>query len=187
MATVDFLGDSIVNASVAAGTLALVDDATNNVTTGRHGFAPKLPNDATKFLNGVGAYAVPTSGTALAPVQTFGSSTSATPGTTVADLQAASGKKLVGMTVYAGQTNTANTSLTVTVTYADATTTTLATGNATAASIFGNQGGAIRTTADAASALTAFAAKDITRVQVTTLGTGTGTRVATIAALETAI
>ena len=35
------------------------DVTTNNVSTTKHGFAPKLPNDATKYLNGVGAYTVP--------------------------------------------------------------------------------------------------------------------------------
>ena len=41
------------------GGLALTDITTNDVSTSKHGFAPKLPNDSTKFLNGVGAYAVP--------------------------------------------------------------------------------------------------------------------------------
>lgn len=36
--------------------------AVNDVTITTHGFAPILPNDATKFLNGAGAYTVPASG-----------------------------------------------------------------------------------------------------------------------------
>lgn len=40
--------------------LALSDVATNDVTASQHGFAPKLPGDASKFLNGVGAYSVST-------------------------------------------------------------------------------------------------------------------------------
>lgn len=45
----------------------LADNTTQNVSTSKHGYAPKAPNDATKFLNGVGAYAVPPAG-ATAPV-----------------------------------------------------------------------------------------------------------------------
>jgi len=39
--------------------LSLSDVTTLNVSTTKHGFVPKAPNDATKFLNGVGAFAVP--------------------------------------------------------------------------------------------------------------------------------
>jgi len=41
--------------------LGLSDITTNNVSILKHGFAPKLPNDVTKFLNGIGGYSVPTS------------------------------------------------------------------------------------------------------------------------------
>jgi len=40
----------------------LSDVLTNNVSSTRHGFAPKLPNDATKYLDGTGAYSVPAGG-----------------------------------------------------------------------------------------------------------------------------
>ncbi len=46
---------------VEAG-LTLANNTTADVSTTKHGFAPILPNDATKFLNGVGAYAVPAGG-----------------------------------------------------------------------------------------------------------------------------
>ena len=46
-------------AQPADSDLSLTDIATNNVSTSSHGFAPKLPNDATKYLNGTGAYTVP--------------------------------------------------------------------------------------------------------------------------------
>lgn len=39
--------------------LSTSDITTNNVATTKHGFAPKLPNDATKYLDGTGAYTVP--------------------------------------------------------------------------------------------------------------------------------
>lgn len=41
---------------------APTDVTTLNVSTSAHGLAPKLPNDATKFLDGTGAYAVPPAG-----------------------------------------------------------------------------------------------------------------------------
>jgi hypothetical protein len=53
-------------AQPAEADLALSDITTNNVSTTKHGFAPKAPNDATKFLDGTGAYSTPpgaTSGT----------------------------------------------------------------------------------------------------------------------------
>lgn len=46
--------------------LSTSDITTNNVATTKHGFAPKLPNDATKYLDGTGAYTVP-SGSGGAP------------------------------------------------------------------------------------------------------------------------
>lgn len=42
--------------------LTLSNITTNDVSISAHGFAPKAPNDATKFLNGVGGYTVPASG-----------------------------------------------------------------------------------------------------------------------------
>jgi hypothetical protein len=42
--------------------LAFSDITTGNVSTSAHGFAPKAPNDATKYLDGTGAYSVPASG-----------------------------------------------------------------------------------------------------------------------------
>lgn len=41
------------------GGLAFTDITTNNASTAKHGFAPKYPNDATKYLDGTGAYTVP--------------------------------------------------------------------------------------------------------------------------------
>lgn len=47
--------------------LAVTDVTGNNVSTAAHGFAPKAPNDATMFLNGLGAYSVPASSSSGAP------------------------------------------------------------------------------------------------------------------------
>jgi hypothetical protein len=57
---------SSLNGNISSGVLngselTLNDVTTNNVSTANHGFAPKLPNDATKFLNGIGTYTTPSS------------------------------------------------------------------------------------------------------------------------------
>lgn len=39
--------------------LSFTDITTNNVGTSKHGFAPKAPNDATKFFDGTGSYSSP--------------------------------------------------------------------------------------------------------------------------------
>lgn len=48
--------------SASDATLTTSDITTNDVSTTKHGFAPKAPNDATKYLNGLGAWAVPAGG-----------------------------------------------------------------------------------------------------------------------------
>lgn len=42
--------------------LALTDITANDVSIAAHGFAPKAPNDATKYLDGTGNYTVPAGG-----------------------------------------------------------------------------------------------------------------------------
>ena len=54
--------DSGGGGTLAEAALALTDITTNNVSTSKHGFAPKLPNDSTKYLDGTGAYSVPAGG-----------------------------------------------------------------------------------------------------------------------------
>ncbi|MGI2335741.1 MAG: hypothetical protein ACRKGH_03745 [Dehalogenimonas sp.] len=56
-------------ASITEGALALSDVVTLDASTSKHGFVPKLPNDATKFLNGLGAFAVPDGGGATVAVK----------------------------------------------------------------------------------------------------------------------
>lgn len=70
------IGSGIVNADVAAGAAiayaklaltgsvveadqSLSDVATGNVSTARHGYAPKAPNVASQFLDGTGAWSTP--------------------------------------------------------------------------------------------------------------------------------
>ncbi len=57
--------------NVSDDQLNLHDITTNNVSISAHGFAPKAPNDATKFLNGTGVYTVP-AGTAQLHAIPFG-------------------------------------------------------------------------------------------------------------------
>ena len=52
----------IITGTVDETMLSLSDITTANVSTSMHGFVPKLPNDSTKFLNGVGMYSTPAGG-----------------------------------------------------------------------------------------------------------------------------
>lgn len=53
-------GTSFGGVTEAQQTLA--DNTINNVSITKHGYAPKSPNDATKYLDGTGAYMVPGGG-----------------------------------------------------------------------------------------------------------------------------
>ncbi len=46
-------------AAVVENDITLANNTTNNVSITKHGFAPIAPNDATKFLDGTGAYSTP--------------------------------------------------------------------------------------------------------------------------------
>lgn len=52
-------------AKVGEAQIALADVTTDNVSSSAHGFAPKLPNDATKYLDGTGAYSTPAGSSGL--------------------------------------------------------------------------------------------------------------------------
>lgn len=51
-----------VKALVTDANLTTTDITTNDVSTSKHGFAPKAPNDTTKFLRGDGTWAAPSAG-----------------------------------------------------------------------------------------------------------------------------
>lgn len=48
--------------TVTDANLSTSDVTTNDVSTTKHGFAPKAPNDATKYLDGTGNYSTPAGG-----------------------------------------------------------------------------------------------------------------------------
>lgn len=64
MAETTLSGREIEDGTVTEVDLNLSDVTTGDVSTSRHGFMPKLPNDAAKFPNGVGDWVVPSSGQA---------------------------------------------------------------------------------------------------------------------------
>lgn len=53
-------------AAIVEAAITLVDNTTNDVSTARHGFAPKGDGSTTKFLNANGAYSTPAGGGASA-------------------------------------------------------------------------------------------------------------------------
>jgi hypothetical protein len=63
-----------ISITVTESNISLSDVTTDDVSITKHGFAPKAPNDATKFLDGTGAYSVPAGGggTSLGLVMVMG-------------------------------------------------------------------------------------------------------------------
>jgi len=53
---------TVANGKITEAKQLLADNTTNDVSTSKHGYAPKAPNDATKYLDGTGAYSVPARG-----------------------------------------------------------------------------------------------------------------------------
>ena len=67
LATTDTLTNKTISGAsntltVREADLSITDVTTKDVSTSAHGFAPKAPNDATKYLDGTGAYSVPAGG-----------------------------------------------------------------------------------------------------------------------------
>lgn len=73
---------SIDNNTVTESKLNLSDNTTGNVSTAKHGLAPKLPNDSSKYLNGVGQWATPAGG-GLGTMAQVGINNSFNPGVNV--------------------------------------------------------------------------------------------------------
>lgn len=55
-------GTNTGDQTISDATITLSDITTNDVSITKHGFAPKAPNDATRYLDGTGNYSVPAGG-----------------------------------------------------------------------------------------------------------------------------
>lgn len=73
--TISNTGVTTIGASkVTEAMQVLADNTTNDVSTTKHGYAPKAPNDATKYLDGTGAWSVPAGGGGGLPAPIVGTS-----------------------------------------------------------------------------------------------------------------
>lgn len=61
------LGAVALLATITEADMTLANNVTNDVSITKHGFAPILPNDATKYLDGTGAWSVPAGGGGSTP------------------------------------------------------------------------------------------------------------------------
>lgn len=108
----------------------LANNTTQDVSTSKHGYAPKAPNDATKYLDGTGAYSTPASGGVSLPtfVQTKQAATN-TSTTLTMDAAPTNGNVLVLGTFCNGSAGFTS------VTQTNVTWTKMATGAATTATV----------------------------------------------------
>ena len=195
-------GNEFVVSALGAVSLTANYVKTFNGATGTVVYAPPLATtgvtgvaqfDGTDFaVSATGSVTIAdtalNSGGLITQKNASGTSSSGTAGTVIATLTAASGRMFIAWQVVAAQVSAANTQLTVTITYSDATTAALTTTVSTASTVFGNVGGLHRTTAGAAptsnNIVTIDATKKVTKIEVTTAGSGTSLRAATIGVLE---
>jgi hypothetical protein len=110
-----------------------------------------------------------------------GTATSGTAGTNVATITAGAGNQFVCINGFVSQANATSTAYLVTITYSDSTTTSYTSGTATGSTSYIND--ASIASINAAN-ITAHSTKKITSVAVTTSGTGTGQRQASLSAVE---
>lgn len=75
-----------VPAAVTDATISVSDVTTNDVSITKHGWAPKAPNDSTKFLDGTGGWSVPASGTVIVITLAETSSNFTTSSTSMVDI-----------------------------------------------------------------------------------------------------
>lgn len=62
MAVEGRISGELSDGSVTEAKQSLSDVTTHNVSTTKHGYAPKAPNDATQYLDGTGSWSVPAGG-----------------------------------------------------------------------------------------------------------------------------
>ena len=117
-------------------------------------------------------------------LQAVNSSTSTSAGTSFCSITAAADTELLFWTAWAGQTTTASTQVTVTITYSDATTTSLTTTANQPETVFANAGGLAKMRSGAYQTVTANSAKAVTKIDILTAGAGSGTRVGIISAVQ---
>lgn len=118
---------------------------------------------------------------AMAPTSLVdnGQSTSSTPGTLIAQLDAGAGQQLVHVGGFATHGSSLNTQIRLIITYTDATTATVDTSAPTSTTAIITNGGVARTDSSIPTLLDE--SKKIQRVRVETLGSGSGQRTAALA------
>lgn len=85
-------GGAIVEAAIT-----LADNTTNNVTTSKHGFVPKAPNNTTTFLRGDATWAAPAA-TGIACYQVTPTSAQTTTNTSFEDMASGTQSVVIGAT-----------------------------------------------------------------------------------------
>jgi hypothetical protein len=105
--------------------------------------------------------------------------TTGTENAEIASIEADSGKVLSNFSVIATSPSTANSNISLIVTYEDATTTEVTTTAGTASFLHANMGGVLNN-----SSATAFENKKVVKLSVVRRGTGSGTRTATLSAMQ---
>jgi hypothetical protein len=93
----------------------LANNTTNDVSITKHGYAPILPNDATKYLDGTGVYSVPAGGGGSGAMVLL--STASPSGTGVVTFNTISGAYRDLRLVVRGQSTAVATSVTINVTF----------------------------------------------------------------------
>ena len=73
MAVEGRISEELSDGSVTEAKQSLSDVTTHNVSTTKHGYAPKAPNDATQYLDGTGSWSVPAGVKAIIPCSSTGS------------------------------------------------------------------------------------------------------------------
>jgi len=185
--TIDTASNSAIIFSNAGGSIRV---ATSGVNFGVAGANKEVATVEITTLNtgtgtrvGVIAGEQETTGTSTRKIS-GGSSNSSTSGTTVAEVEAASGNYLYAINYAGGHINTASTEITATVTYTDNTTSTIKTEGGFNSLLYGDSGGVIRRSTNSPELIEILQNKQIKKMMFRTSAVGTGVRYGAISALE---